>query len=173
MDMSFTTDLKDAKVNAIVAWYRTDFLGATLVRSTPGDRMQDTFFMPERLRQVTITGTPNSDAAYSISFVRFAALLTAKEAATFSTGSAQSPRGWQGAGWGLTCFGLGFVVIRFTFARWPDRVGGVPVALVSLAVEVVGQCLLWLAPTPVLAMAGALLSGMAARWSFRRWASRP
>ncbi len=87
--MSFTTDLKDAKVNAIVAWYRTHLSGATLVRSKPGDRTQDTFFMPDRLRQVTITGTPHSDAAYSISFGRFAAPLTAKEAATFSTGSAQ------------------------------------------------------------------------------------
>lgn len=56
--------------------------------------------------------------------------------------------GWQGAGYGLTCFGLGFVLVRLLAGRLPDRIGGIKVALVSLAIEAVGQALLWLAPHP-------------------------
>ncbi|WP_341886984.1 MFS transporter [Variovorax sp. YR752] len=68
--------------------------------------------------------------------------------------------GWQGAGYGLTCFGVGFVLVRLLAGRLPDRIGGTKVALVSLAIEAVGQALLWLAPHPVVAMVGALLTGM-------------
>lgn len=67
--------------------------------------------------------------------------------------------GWQGAGYGLSCFGLGFVLVRLLFGSLPDRIGGLPVGAISLAVEAVGQALLWLAPSPALAFAGALLSG--------------
>ncbi|WP_265635074.1 MFS transporter [Cupriavidus cauae] len=68
--------------------------------------------------------------------------------------------GWHGAGYGLTCFGLGFVAVRLLCGTLPDRLGGVPVALVSLLIEAAGQCLLWLAPGPAVAMLGALLTGM-------------
>ncbi|GAA0804392.1 MFS transporter [Cupriavidus gilardii] len=68
--------------------------------------------------------------------------------------------GWHGAGYGLTCFGLGFVAIRLLCGTLPDRFGGVPVALASLAVEAAGQAMLWLAPGPGAAMIGALLTGI-------------
>lgn len=69
-------------------------------------------------------------------------------------------RGWPHAGLGLTCFGAGFVLVRVLCGHLPDRIGGRPVAVASLAVEACGQYLLWLAPNPAVALAGAFLTGL-------------
>lgn len=69
-------------------------------------------------------------------------------------------RGWAHAWLGLSLFALGFVVARLLGGRLPDRLGGVPVALAALLVEAAGQALLWLAPSPGLALAGALVTGL-------------
>ena len=69
-------------------------------------------------------------------------------------------RGWPYAGMGLTCFGVGFVAVRLVCGHLPDQIGGTPVAIVSLAVEAFGQYLLWLAPGPISALLGALLTGL-------------
>jgi MFS family permease len=69
-------------------------------------------------------------------------------------------RGWPYAGLGLTFFGAGFVLVRLVCGHLPDRIGGTPVAIVSLVVEACGQYLLWLAPGPWLALLGALLTGL-------------
>ena len=69
-------------------------------------------------------------------------------------------RDWPHAGLGLTCFGVGFVVVRVLCGHLPDRIGGTPVAIVSLAVEACGQYLLWLAPNPAVALVGAVLTGL-------------
>ncbi|GCE81606.1 MULTISPECIES: arabinose transporter [Komagataeibacter] len=66
---------------------------------------------------------------------------------------------WPYAGLGLTCFGLAFVTGRFMCGHLPDRIGGLKVALFSLLIEAAGQYLLWCAPTPLLALAGAVLTG--------------
>jgi len=69
-------------------------------------------------------------------------------------------RGWAHAGLGLTCFGLGFVLVRLLCGHLPDRIGGTPVAIASLVVEACGQYLIWLAPGPGWALLGALLTGL-------------
>jgi MFS family permease len=69
-------------------------------------------------------------------------------------------RGWPYAGLGLTFFGAGFVTMRLCAGHLPDRIGGTPVAIASLVVEAFGQYLLWLAPGPLAALLGALLTGL-------------
>ncbi len=68
-------------------------------------------------------------------------------------------RHWSNAGLGLTAFGGGFVLVRLLFGHLPDRIGGLPVAVGSLAVEAVGQMLIWSAPHPLVALVGAFLTG--------------
>ena len=69
-------------------------------------------------------------------------------------------RGWPHAGLGLTCFGSAFVMVRIVFGHLPDRIGGIPVALTSIVIEIAGQALLWAAPSPLYAFAGAFLTGL-------------
>ncbi|MDR2390894.1 MAG: MFS transporter [Planctomycetota bacterium] len=71
-------------------------------------------------------------------------------------------RGWPLAGWGMSCFGVGFVLMRILIGHLPDRIGGKPVAIGSVAVESAGLYLLWLAPGPYAALAGSLVAGAGA-----------
>ncbi|CAJ0991914.1 MFS transporter [Sodalis praecaptivus] len=67
-------------------------------------------------------------------------------------------REWAHAGFGITAFGAGFVLVRLCLGHLPDTRGALPVATVSLAVEAVGQLLLW--GTPEVALVGALMTGI-------------
>lgn len=69
-------------------------------------------------------------------------------------------RGWPHVGLGLTCFGGAFVLVRILAGSLPDRIGSIPVALGSMAVEGAGQLLLWQASSPAFALAGAVLTGL-------------
>lgn len=69
-------------------------------------------------------------------------------------------RNWSYAGLGLTAFGGGFVLVRLLFGRLPDRIGGRPVAIGSLAIEAIGQILIWSAADPAIALVGAFLTGL-------------
>ena len=69
-------------------------------------------------------------------------------------------RGWAGAGFAVAAFGGGYILVRLFFAHLPDRLGGVRVAAVSIAIAAAGQLLMWMAGTPTVALAGAALTGI-------------
>jgi MFS family permease len=69
-------------------------------------------------------------------------------------------RGWSGAGIALAAFSAGFIAVRLVGSHLPDQYGGARVAMVSLAVEALGQAMIWLAPNPAIALAGALVTGL-------------
>ena len=67
---------------------------------------------------------------------------------------------WSGAGLALTGFGTGYILVRLFGSHLPDRFGGAKIAGASLAVETLGQLLLWSAPQPSFAFVGATLTGV-------------
>jgi MFS family permease len=67
--------------------------------------------------------------------------------------------GWLGAAWCLSAFGLCFILSRLLFINSINRFGGFNVAISCIAMETVGLMLLWLAPSPGFALAGAGLAG--------------
>ncbi|WP_083265377.1 arabinose transporter [Sinorhizobium alkalisoli] len=69
-------------------------------------------------------------------------------------------RHWDNAGLVMTAFGVGFIFVRVVLATLPDRMSGYRVALWSLVIEVIGQAMIWLAPNDVVALAGALVTGL-------------
>ncbi|CAB3831953.1 arabinose transporter [Achromobacter sp. CF-sbj1-Ac2-l] len=69
-------------------------------------------------------------------------------------------RQWDSAGWVMTAFGAGFIAVRMLLGHLPDRLGGYRVAAWSLAVEAIGQALLWFAPNAGVALAGAMVTGL-------------
>ena len=66
---------------------------------------------------------------------------------------------WAGTGVAMTCFGGAFVLVRIVFGRAPDRFGGGQVAMASFVVEIIGQALLYLAPSAPVALLGAAATG--------------
>jgi len=66
---------------------------------------------------------------------------------------------WPNAVLCLSLFGTCFIGARLMFGNMINRLGGFRVAIACLSVEAVGLLLLWLAPNPNLALAGAALTG--------------
>ncbi|WP_341957621.1 MFS transporter [Pseudomonas sp. RC10] len=68
-------------------------------------------------------------------------------------------RGWEGAAWCLTVFGVCFIVARLFFINAITRFGGYRSAIVCMSVETVGLVLLWLSPNTTVALIGAGFAG--------------
>ena len=66
---------------------------------------------------------------------------------------------WPNAVLCLSLFGACFIGARLLFGNLINRLGGFRVAIACLSVESIGLLLLWLAPTPTLALAGTALTG--------------
>jgi len=69
-------------------------------------------------------------------------------------------RNWGHAGLVMTAFGIGFIFVRLAFGALPDTIGGYRVALWSLLVEAVGQAMIWGAPYEIVALVGAMVTGL-------------
>jgi MFS family permease len=69
-------------------------------------------------------------------------------------------RGWSPAWIALTAFTTAFIIARVVFGHLPDRMGGAKVAFASVLMEAVGLALIWIAPWPLPAAAGAVLTGL-------------
>jgi MFS family permease len=68
--------------------------------------------------------------------------------------------GWGHAGLVMTAFGIGFIAVRAVLGSLPDKIGGYRVALWSLIIEAIGQALIWDSPNEVVALGGALVTGL-------------
>jgi predicted MFS family arabinose efflux permease len=69
-------------------------------------------------------------------------------------------RDWGSAGLTLAALSFGYIAVRLFFRSLPVRMGLVRVVRASLAVETFGQLLMLLAQSPVMALAGAMLTGI-------------
>ncbi|VVO38578.1 MFS transporter [Pseudomonas fluorescens] len=68
-------------------------------------------------------------------------------------------RGWAGAAYCLTVFGLCFILARLLFISSINRFGGFTAAIACMCIETVGLVLLWLAPSTGYALIGAGMTG--------------
>lgn len=69
-------------------------------------------------------------------------------------------RDWGNASLAFTAFGLAFILARVFFGHLPDKLGGARVALASVAIEALGQLLIWAADTASTAYLGTALTGL-------------
>jgi MFS family permease len=74
---------------------------------------------------------------------------------------------WENGALALSALGGSFILGRLVFSDAIARFGGYATALYSLSFEVLGLALLWLAPTPSLALLGVAMSGFGFSLYFR------
>ena len=68
-------------------------------------------------------------------------------------------RGWTGAAYCLTVFGVCFILSRLMFISAISRFGGFRSAIACMTIETLGLVMLWLAPSTAFALIGAGLAG--------------
>lgn len=69
-------------------------------------------------------------------------------------------RNWEHAGLVMTAFGAGFIFVRMFLGHLPDKIGGYRVAVWSLAIAAIGLAMVWSASYELVALAGALVTGL-------------
>lgn len=69
-------------------------------------------------------------------------------------------RGWHGAAYCLTVFGVCFILSRLVFINAINRFGGFNADMACMAIETLGLVLLWISPTTAVALIGAGLTGV-------------
>src|ERR1700728_4580780 len=69
-------------------------------------------------------------------------------------------RNWDHAGLVMTAFSGGFIIVRVALGNLPDKIGGYRVALWSLVSEATGPLMGWGAPYEIIALVGALVTGL-------------
>jgi len=69
-------------------------------------------------------------------------------------------RGWHGAAWCLTVFGVCFILSRLIFINAINRFGGFNAAIACMAIETIGMVLLWVSPNTGFALVGAGFAGV-------------
>jgi predicted MFS family arabinose efflux permease len=60
----------------------------------------------------------------------------------------------------MTAFGTGFIFMRVALGNLPDKIGGYRVAMWSLLIEAIGQVTVCGAPNEIIALTGALVTGL-------------
>ncbi|WP_082721207.1 MFS transporter [Burkholderia sp. ABCPW 14] len=68
-------------------------------------------------------------------------------------------KGWSGAEYALSAFGVGFVSARLLLGSGTDRNNSPTMAVWMLSIEAVGQLLIWQSTSPSMSILGAALSG--------------
>ena len=68
--------------------------------------------------------------------------------------------GWGDAWITFTAVCIGYMLPRLVLGHLPDKIGGAKLALLCILVETAGQVMIWLAPSPLVAYAGAAVTGL-------------
>jgi MFS family permease len=68
-------------------------------------------------------------------------------------------RGWNPVWLTFTAYAVALIATRLVLGHLPDRLGGAKVALVTVLIEAAGLALIWRAPGPLVAGAGAAITG--------------
>jgi MFS family permease len=92
-------------------------------------------------------------AALALSGVGFSAIMT-------FAALLYASRHWSPAWLAFSALSVAFIFGRAVLGHLPDKFGGVRVALVCIAVEAIGQGLVWLAPTATIALIGVTVTGL-------------
>lgn len=74
--------------------------------------------------------------------------------------------GWQHAAYCLSGFGAGFIAARLSSPGVLHRHRGYKVVAGCLLIQSLGMLLIWLAPSPALAIAGGALTGIGVSWVY-------